>query len=179
MKTKGGTVWFSGLHCSGKTTIANKLAEKLREEGLQLVILDGDEIRKGISSDLDYTLEDRNMHIKRVADICEIISKNGILNIACVASPTKKIRDYARERIPDFLEVFVDCPIEVCEKRDVKGHYNKARNKEPGFENFLGVGIKYEAPENPDLILKTNEESVEQSVETLFSKLVDEKWLTD
>ena len=177
MKAKGGTIWFSGLHGSGKTTIADGLAKKLRAEGVELVVLDGDELRKGVSADLGYSIEDRNKHIKRVADICAIISKNNVLNIACVASPSKEIRDYARSKIPNFIEVFVKCPIEVCEKRDVKGHYRKARAGEDGFDNFLGVGIKYEAPENPDLILETDKESAEESVEKLYKKLVEEKWV--
>ncbi len=177
VKAKGGTVWFSGLHCAGKTTISNKLVKRLRENGVQVVVLEGDIVRKAISSDLDYTIEDRNKHIKRVADICELISKNGVLNIACVASPSKEIGEYARKNIPEFIEVFVDCPLEVCEKRGVKGHYKKARAGVDGFDKFLGISIPYEIPKNPDLVLKTNNESEEKSVERLFSKLVEEKWL--
>ena len=177
MKAIGGTVWFSGLHGSGKTTIANALAEKLRKEGISLVILDGDNVRKRISADLGFSLEDRNKHITRVANISEIISSNNVLNIACVASPTEKIREYAKGIIPNFLEVYVKCSLEECEKRDVKGHYKKARNKEKGFETFLGVGLKYEEPKNPGLVLETDKESVEESVEKLFKKLLEKKWL--
>lgn len=177
MNAKGGAIWFSGLHGSGKTTIANGLVKKLREKGIAVVVLDGDTVRKSISSDLGYSREDRDKHIKRVAQICELISKNGVLSIACVASPTQKIRDFAKSIIPNFFEVYVKCSIDVCEKRDVKGHYKKARAGEEGFENFLGVGLEYEEPKNPDLILETDKESVEQSVEKLFNKLVEAKWL--
>jgi len=177
-KTKAGTIWFSGLHGSGKTTIAQGLTEKLRTKGVQLVVLDGDEVRKGVSADLGYSLEDRNKHIKRVANICEIISRNSVLNIACVASPTQEIRDYAKETIPNFLEVYVKCPVEECEKRDVKGHYKKARDGEKGFENFLGINLEYEEPQNPDLVLETDKEEANESVERLYTKLVEEGWIT-
>jgi len=177
MKSKGGTIWFSGLHGSGKTTIANGLAEKLRKKGVCVVVIDGDEVRKRISSELGYSKEERDKHITRVAGICEIISKSGVLNIACVASPTRSVREYAKSIIPNFMLVFVKCPMDVCEKRDVKGHYKKARNGENGFENFLGVTLKYEPPEAPDLVLETDKETPKQSVERLFKKLVEEKWL--
>jgi len=176
-KSKGGTIWFSGLHGSGKTTIADALAAKIREKGVQVVVLDGDNVRKSISADLGYSKEDRNKHIKRVADICKIISGNNVLNIACVASPTQEARDYAKSIISNFFEVYIKCSLEECERRDVKGHYQKARNKEPGFENFLGVGLKYEEPKNPDIVIKTGNESKEESVKKLFKALVEQKWL--
>ncbi len=175
----GGTVWFSGLHCSGKTTIANALAERLRKKGVKLVVLDGDEVRKKISADIGFSREERNRHIKRVADICELISGNGVLNIACVASPTQEIRDYAKKSILSFLEVYVKCPVEVCEQRDAKGHYRKARANEPGFETFLGISLPYEEPKKPDMVLETGKESVQESVEKLYKKLVKEKWIME
>jgi len=177
MNAKAGTIWFSGLHGSGKTTIARVLAERLRVKGAKLVVLDGDELRKGLSLDLGYSREDRNRHIKRVANVCKIISENGVLNIACVASPTREMREYAKSLIPEFVEVFVKCPLEECERRDVKGHYRLAREKKPGFENFLGIGIAYEEPESPDLVLETDKESVKESVEKLYSKIVEKGWL--
>ncbi|MFA4855163.1 MAG: adenylyl-sulfate kinase [archaeon] len=179
MQAKGGTVWFTGLHCSGKTTIANALAEKLRKNGVKLVVLDGDAVRKKISADLGFSREDRNKHIKRVADICELISSNGVLNIACVASPMQEIRDYAKSSIRNFLEIFVKCPLEVCEQRDVKGHYKDAKAKKPGFETFLGINLPYEEPKKPDLVLETDKESVQESAEKLYKKLVKEKWIVE
>ena len=159
--SKAWAIWFIGLHGSGKTTIAERLAEILRKNKVPLVILDGDKVRKIISSDLGYSLEERNTHMKRVVDLCKKMVERGLLCIACVASPTEKSREYARQQLENIVTVYVKCPIEVCEKRDVKGHYKKARNKEKGFENFLGISLNFEEPKNPDIILNTDRESVE------------------
>mgnify|MGYP001181584644 FL=1 len=168
---EGGTIWFTGLHGSGKTTIAAKLMEKLRDKGIDAALLDGDNVRKTISGDLGYTLADRNEHMKRVADLCRSNSEKGILNVACVASPTEESREYARKVLKNMFLVYVRCPLEVCEERDVKGHYKKARNKEKGFENFVGISLKFEEPENPDITLDTDKESVEESVDKLLDGL--------
>ncbi|HLC50084.1 MAG TPA: adenylyl-sulfate kinase [Candidatus Nanoarchaeia archaeon] len=169
-KTKESrTIWFIGLHCSGKTTIANRLASILRQKKNSVVVLDGDEVRKTISSDLGYSLKDRNAHMKRIADLCHIITENGVLCIACVASPTHESRDYAKKILRKITTVYVRCPIDVCEQRDVKGHYKKARKNEEGFENFLGVTLKFEEPENPDVVLDTDKHSIDECA----TKLVD------
>ena len=168
------TIWFTGLSGSGKTTIADLLAKKLRSKGMSLVVLDGDIVRKTISSDLGYTKEERDKHITRVAQACELITKNGVINLACVISPTKKIRKYASSIIgkDNFLEVYVKCPIEICEKRDVKGHYKKVRSGE--IEHFVGINVPYEEPENPSLVLETKKESIEESTNKII-KLLEEK----
>jgi len=168
---KSWTIWFIGLHGSGKTTIANKLAEFFREKNIQVEVLDGDELRKTISSDLGFSLEDRNSHMKRVADICKVNTEKGVLCIACVASPTEESREYARKELEKIITVYVKCPLEVCEKRDVKGHYKKARKKEKGFENFLGISLQFEEPKNPDIILNTEKGSVDESVKNLIKFL--------
>ena len=157
------TIWFTG-----KSTIASGLADKLRHDKISVVIVDGDEIRKTVSSDLGYTVEERNKHMKRVAGICRIISKNGVLVIASVASPTESSREYAKSILKKMLLVHVKCPLEICRQRDVKGHYKKAKRKEKGFENFLSTSSKYEEPKNPDLTLNTDRESVEESVGKLL-----------
>lgn len=164
-------IWFTGIHGSGKTTIAKRLAEILKEKNIPFILLDGDDIRKTLSSDLGYTLEDRNKHMKRVADVCKLISKNGIIAIAATASPTQKSREYAKSILKNMVQVYVKCPLEVCETRDVKGHYKKAKNKEDGFENFLSMSLKFEEPKNPDITLNTDKESVDESVNKLVSKL--------
>ena len=168
---KAWTIWFIGLHCSGKTTIAKKLADILREKNLPLVLLDGDEVRKTISSDLGYTLEDRNKHMKRTADLCHVVTENGVLCIACVASPTETSREYAKSHLKNIITVYVKCPVEVCEKRDVKGHYKMARQGKEGFENFLGVTLKFEEPKNADVILNTDKNTVDECINQLTPKL--------
>ena len=168
---KGWTIWFVGLHGSGKSTISERLAGILRGKNIHVVVLDGDEIRKAISSDLGYTLEGRNTHMRRIADLCRIISDNGIHAIACVASPTGKSRDYARKNLQNIIIAYAKCPIEICEQRDVKGHYKKARKKEKGFENFLGVSLPFEEPKNVDIVLNTDKESIDESTKKLVEFL--------
>ena len=168
---KAWTIWFVGLHGSGKTTITTNLAKILRDNNIQVEVLDGDEIRKTVSSDLGYSLEDRNTHMKRVADLCKEINDSGTLCIACVASPTEKSREYAKDTIDNVVIVYAKCPIEVCKKRDVKDHYKKARNKEKGFENFLGVSLPFEEPKYPDIVLNTAKESVKTSTSNLLKEL--------
>lgn len=168
---KEWTIWFTGLHGSGKSTIAGKLAGILRSRGIPAIVLDGDELRKAVSYDLGYSLEERNEHMRRVANICRINSENGVVTIASVASPTEKSREYAKKILKKMFLVYVKCPLEICEKRDVKGHYKKARKKKKDFEHFINVSSKYEAPKNPDIILNTDRESVEESVGRLTAKL--------
>jgi len=173
---KGRVFWFIGIHGSGKTTISRQLAEFLRKSNAPAIVLDGDELRKIISSDLGYSLEERNEHMRRTADLCKLISDNGISCIACVASPTEKSREYVKNHIEKILTVYVKCPIEVCEKRDVKGHYKKARSREKGFENFLGVSLKFEEPENPDITLNTDKETIEESTKKLIDFIIKKKF---
>ncbi|MFH1323980.1 MAG: adenylyl-sulfate kinase [Nanoarchaeota archaeon] len=172
---KGYTIWFTGLSGSGKTTIANKLADILRKRGKSLVVLDGDIVRKTLSADLGYTKGERDKHITRIVHACELITKNHVINIACVISPTRHIRKYAKDLIgkDNFIEVYVKCPLEVCEKRDVKGHYAKVRSGE--IEHFVGINVPYEEPLNPDLVLETDKESVTESANKLIDEMVSRK----
>ena len=172
---KAWTIWFTGLHGSGKSTIAENLAEILRKRNIPLVLLDGDELRKTISSDLGYSIKDRNEHMKRVVELCKHVNDNGILAIACVASPTRQSREYAKKIIKNLFLAYVKCPLDICEKRDVKGHYKKARKKEKGFENFVGINLPFEEPKNADIALNTDKEKIIESVSKLLKKLEDKK----
>ena len=165
------TIWFTGLHGSGKSTIANKLISILRKSNIKAELLDGDELRKTISSDLGYSLEERNKHMKRVADLCKTITNKGTMAIASVASPTEKSRGYARKTLKNMILVYVKCPLEVCAKRDVKGHYKKAGKNEKGFEHFMKISSNFEEPKNPHVILETYKETVDESVNKLLEKL--------
>jgi len=175
MNQKGAYVlWFTGLSGSGKTTIARHLATELRKRNKPFVLLDGDEVRKTLSVDLGYTKCDRNKHMTRVACMCYLISANNVLSIACVLSPTARIRRYARNLIGSyFIEVYVKCSIEECERRDVKGLWTRARK---GFvKEFVGLNIPYETPRRPEIILKTDKETVTQSVSKLIKYLEKKK----
>jgi len=164
-------IWFTGLHGSGKSTIANKLIGILRSKNIKAELLDGDELRKTISLDLGYSLEERNEHMRRVADLCKTVTDKGIMVIASVASPTEKSRDYARKVLKKMLLVYVKCPLEICAKRDVKDHYKKAGENEEGFEHFMKVSSNFEEPKNPDIVLETDRETVNESVNKLLGKL--------
>ena len=168
---KGFTAWFTGLPCCGKTTIADKVAIILKEKGYKVERLDGDIVREDLTSDLSFSKEDRDENIKRVTFVAKLLTRNGVAVIATFVSPYTKRRKKSREEIGDFVEIFVDCPLEVCKKRDVKGMYKKALAGE--IKDFTGVDDPYEEPENPELIIKSDEETVEESVEKVLEKLVE------
>ena len=169
------TLWFTGLSGSGKSTIANKLKEELNKRAIQVVLLDGDVVRKYISYDVGYTKEDRDTHIKRVVGASHITNMNGIMAIACVISPTKTIRTYARSLIKNFIEVYVECPISICKSRDVKGLYKQV--DDGSITEFVGITVPYDIPETPDIVVKTNEETIDESVSKIIKYLEDKKIL--
>ena len=165
-------LWFTGLPCSGKTTIANKLAEKLKKEGKKVERLDGDVIRKRLSKDLGFSREDRAENIDRISFVSNLLSRNGVIVLASFVSPFRQRRRLNREEMGKrYIEIFVNCPVEECIKRDVKGMYKKALNGE--ISGFTGVDDPYERPLNPEIIVNTKEESVEESVEKIYNKLID------
>jgi adenylyl-sulfate kinase len=166
---RGFTAWFTGLPCSGKTTIADGVAETLREKGFKVERLDGDIIRKELSSDLGFSREDRDENIRRVTYVAKLLTRNGVAVLATFVSPYEERRRRAREEIGNFIEIYTRCTIEVCMERDVKGMYEKALKGE--IMNFTGVDDPYEEPENPDLIIDTDVESVEQSIKKVLDKI--------
>jgi len=169
MEQKGFVLWFTGLSASGKSTVADAVAEKLIKRGLKIERLDGDIVRKSLTKDLGFSKEDRDENIQRVSFVAKLLSRNGVGVIASFISPYREVRKRIREETTNFVEVFVKCPLEVCEKRDPKGMYKKARAGE--IKNFTGIDDPYEEPENPELVLNTDKETVEESVEKVITKL--------
>lgn len=164
-------LWFTGLSGSGKSTIANALEHKLHQEGFKTYALDGDNIRKGINSDLSFSPEDRTENIRRIAEVANLMVDAGLIVFAAFVSPYKKDRKNIENIVgkENFVEIFVNTSIEECEKRDVKGLYKKARNGE--IKDFTGVNAPYEAPENPDIEIVTDNMSIEESVEMIYYEI--------
>lgn len=157
-------IWMTGLSGSGKTTIARNIERELNKRGHLTQVLDGDNIRTGINNNLGFTEEDRTENIRRIAEVSKLFMDCGIICINSFISPTREIRHMAMDIIgkEDFIEVYVNAPIEVCEQRDVKGLYKKAR--EGKIKNFTGIDAPFEAPEKPDIELKTGKQSIEGSI---------------
>lgn len=164
-------VWLTGLSGSGKSTIAQHLEQLLFSEGYFAQVLDGDNIRMGISNNLGFSVEDREENIRRIAEVGKLYVQSGIIAVASFISPTRAIRDMARNIIgaEDFVEIYINAPLEVCEQRDVKGLYAKARRGE--IKGFTGIDSPYEAPEAPALEIRTDALSLEQSTHRIYQYL--------
>jgi bifunctional enzyme CysN/CysC len=160
--TSGGlTVWFTGLSGAGKTTITQAVYEKLWAKGLKVEVLDGDVVRHQLSKDLGFSKEDRDENIRRIGFIAQLLNRNGVIALVSAISPYRSVRDEVRRAVPNFLEVYVNAPLEVCEQRDPKGHYRRARSGE--LAHFTGVTDPYEPPLNPELECRTDLESLSES----------------
>lgn len=172
LKQRGCMVWFTGLSGSGKSTVAIALERELQKRGILCRILDGDNIRFGINSNLGFSEEDRIENIRRIAEIGKLFVDTGIVTIAAFISPNNMLREMASKIIgkDDFIEVFVSTPLEECERRDVKGLYAKARRGE--IKNFTGISAPFEEPENPAISIDTSKLSVEQSVNILLDLIL-------
>ncbi len=167
LKQKGLVVWMTGLSGSGKTTIAVALERMLAEKGVLTQVLDGDNIRSGINNNLSFSEEDRKENIRRISEVSKLFVNCGIVTLNCFVSPTKDIRQQAKDILgDDMVEVFVNTPFEECEKRDVKGLYAKARAGE--IKNFTGLDAPFEAPENPFLDVRTVGRSVEDCAKQIY-----------
>jgi len=169
LEHKGFTLWFTGLSGAGKSTLAQAVAERLRGRGMKVEVLDGDVVRTNLSKGLGFSKEDRDTNIRRIGWVCEVLSRNNVVAVAAAISPYRAIRDEVRSKIENFVEVYVDVPLEEAIKRDVKGLYEKALRGE--IENFTGVSDPYEPPENPEVVCHTAQESVEESVAKILRKL--------
>jgi adenylylsulfate kinase len=160
-------LWFTGLSGSGKSTIANVVEQKLFQQGIKTYTLDGDNIRKGINNDLTFSPKDRTENIRRIAEVANLMVDAGLVTIAAFVSPYKKDRENIKSIVKDvnFVEIFVNTSVEECERRDVKGLYKKARAGE--IKNMTGISAPYEAPENPDIEIKTENESIEAAAQRI------------
>jgi len=165
----GPVIWLTGLPCSGKTTIAIELEKRMSANNYPIQRLDGDIVRTTISKDLGFSKQDRDLNIERIAYVSELLSRHGIHVIVSFVSPYQKMRDFARNICPRFIEVHVKCPIEECIRRDVKGMYQQAL--EGKINDFTGVQDPYEEPLNPDMVLYTDKETLDESVSRMMQFL--------
>ena len=170
-KHKSFLIWFTGLSGSGKSTIANALEIALHKKGIKTYTLDGDNIRKGINKDLDFSPKSRTENIRRIAEISNLFIDSGIVVLSAFVSPYKKDRISIKNTVgsSNFVEVFINTSIEECERRDVKGLYKKARQGE--IKNFTGISAPYEKPNKPDVEIKTEELTIDQAVEKIIKKI--------
>lgn len=166
-RTKASVLWFTGLSGSGKSTLASGFETYLHNQGLPTYILDGDNIRSGLNSDLDFSSEHRSENIRRIAEVAKLFVDAGVVVLTAFISPFEEDRAKARQIIgeADFMEIYVDCPLEVCEQRDVKGLYKQARAGK--IKHFTGIDSPFEPPKAPDVVIDTASHSLEMCIENL------------
>ncbi len=166
-------LWFTGLPSSGKSTLANEVEKVLIQSQKRTYILDGDNVRMGLCGDLGFSAEDREENIRRIGEVSKLFTDAGVIVLSAFVSPYRADRDKIRDLVEDgeFIEVFVDCPVEECEKRDVKGLYKKAR--EGIIKGFTGIDDPYEEPTNAEIVIKTGEQSIEESTNKILNYLAD------
>lgn len=176
---KSFIIWFTGLSGSGKSTIANMVEGRLHEKGISTYILDGDNLRNGLNEDLGFSSEDRKENIRRIGEVAKIFVDSGIVVLATFISPYISDREDVRKKVQqgEFLEIYVKCPLEACEKRDPKGLYKKARIGE--ITQFTGISAPYEEPVNPEIIIETSQYSIEECVQQILNFLKDNEHIGD
>jgi adenylyl-sulfate kinase len=166
---KGVTLWFTGLPCSGKSAVADLLAERLKDRGYRVERLDGDIVRRSLTRDLGFSKEDRDENIRRVAFVAKLLTRNDVFVLTSFISPYRDVRAHARREIGRFLEVYTKCSLEECMRRDVKGMYQKAI--EGKIKEFTGVSDPYEEPVDPEILLETDKEALEESAAKVLAKM--------
>ncbi len=169
MNRPGFTLWFTGLPASGKTTLAALVERALRDRGLKVELLDGDEVRAALSPSLGFSKADRDTHIRRVGYLCKLLSRNGVVAIVAAISPYREIREEVRKAVGAFVEVYVCCPVEVCRRRDGKGLYERAFRGE--ITNFTGVSDPYEEPLSPEIVVENDRATPEESAAHILDAL--------
>lgn len=175
MEQRGVTVWLTGLSGSGKTTLCDALAQELRSRGCKLEVLDGDIVRENLSKGLSFSKEDRDINIRRIGFVADLLTRNGVIVIVSAISPYRAVRDEVRAKIGDFVEVYVSAPLEVCEARDVKGLYQRARSGE--IKGFTGIDDPYEPPLTPEVNCPTHEETLPESLDKILRFLTASGYL--
>jgi adenylylsulfate kinase len=171
----GFTIWFTGLSGAGKSTLSEAIAQRIQQHGRNVEILDGDIVRTHLSKGLGFSREDRDTNIKRIAFVCSLLTRNGVICISAAIAPYREAREWARQEIGNFVEVYVKCPLDVCRERDVKGLYKLV--DEGKIKNFTGVDDPYEEPEHPELVVETDKETLDESVQRILTKLVELDYL--
>jgi len=166
---QGFTLWFTGLSGAGKSTISAVVEKRLRATGAKVEVLDGDVVRENLSKGLGFSKEDRDTNIRRIGFVCELLSRNGVIAIAAAISPYRAVREEIRARIRNFVEIYVECPLEVVSDRDVKGLYKKAIAGD--IPQFTGVSDPYEPPLHPEVVVHSATESPEESANRVWQKL--------
>jgi len=168
---KGALLWFTGLSASGKSTVANEVTYRLHKRGILTYVLDGDNIRHGLNKNLGFSPEDREENIRRISEVGNLFADGGLITTTAFISPYRKDRDFARQLLGDgkFIEIFVKASVEVCEQRDPKGLYKKAKNGE--IKEFTGISAPYEEPLNPEIVLDADTMAIEEEVEAVIDYL--------
>ncbi|MGP0128785.1 MAG: adenylyl-sulfate kinase [cyanobacterium endosymbiont of Rhopalodia musculus] len=175
MEQRGVTIWLTGLSGAGKSSITQVLGKKLSGEGYSIEVLDGDIVRTNLTKGLGFSKEDRDTNIRRIGFVASLLTRHGVIVLVSAISPYRDIRDEVRARIGNFVEVFVNAPLDVCEDRDVKGLYKRARSGE--IKSFTGIDDPYEYPLNPEIECRTDLETLEESVDKIWQKLREMKYL--
>lgn len=172
LNQKAQLIWFTGLSGSGKSTLAVALEKQLFDQGYKTYLLDGDNVRQGLNKDLDFDEAGRIENIRRIGEVSKLMLDAGVIVLSAFISPFRSDREMVKQLVgkDNFMEVFVDCPIKICEQRDVKGLYQKAR--EGQIKNFTGIDSPYEHPENPNIIIKSDLMSLSESVDLLLEKVL-------
>lgn len=170
MKYNGFTLWFTGLPCSGKSTLADITEKLLLAKGRSVEVLDGDEIRQNLASDLGFSKPERDENVRRITYVSKLLSRNNIATIVAAISPYREARDEARRQIQNFVEVYVKCDLDICASRDVKGHYAKAIRGE--ITNFTGISDPYEPPLNPELTVETDKFTQSECSQKVINTLI-------
>ncbi|WP_183249143.1 adenylyl-sulfate kinase [Anoxybacillus tengchongensis] len=170
-------LWFTGLSGSGKSTLANEVAKTLFEQNIHCYVLDGDNVRHGLNSDLGFSAKDRTENIRRIGEVAKLFVDSGQIVLTAFISPFRQDRQLVRSKLEqdEFVEVYVRCPLETCEQRDPKGLYKKARNGE--IRDFTGIDSPYEPPLSPDVVVDTDQHSIDQCVQQIISYLKNKQWI--